>query len=203
MANDDSNFSLSWIVEYFPPLSYAIRGGVGDWFDLVQQSPQVAVAQTSRSRPNMICDLIGQRAREAFADVPNQVRVDTLYETTQLTFLEHDVVLKFNQLDESLKIHPSATQRAQSFVYQQHLLPYPGIYASTDGLSLIGGYRLDVNHTALLHATVTCQHDEEVVWHQHIPEPPADNKFSLVKPVSPKAGPSVRDLNDERRIEGM
>jgi hypothetical protein len=88
-------------------------------------------------------------------------------------------------------------------VYQQAYLEYPEMWESNDGLSLIGGYRLDFSHTQLLHATVTCQHYEEIVWYRDIPEPPAEDKFSLLRPTSPKTGPSVDDSEEGRRAEGM
>jgi len=193
-------YPLSWIDDYFPRLSYSIRGGVQDWLDVVQQCPRVAIAQTARGRPNMICDLMGQRAREAFADIPDEVEVRTVYETAQIRFLHHGVTMKFNQMDDEFRVHPPNTVRAAGWVHQQHLLPFMGQSESTDGLSLFGGYRLDGEQ--LIHVTATCQHGEAVVWQRDIPEPPAGDQFSLVQPVAPTGGPLVSDVDDAAEAEG-
>lgn len=194
--------SLPWVDEYLPRLSFAIRGGVRDWFEVAQVSARVAIAHSSRSRASMICDLCGQRAREAFQDIPDQVLVEVEYETAQLRFLNQDVVLKFNQLDSGLRVHTPSTDRAKGFLYQQDFLPFTETVAPSAGLSLIGGYRLDGNHTQLLQATVTCQHGQDVIWHRDIPEPPPTDRFSLIQPINPGRGPTITDRVEGRRADG-
>ena len=135
-------------------------------------------------------------------DLPGEVHVDLAYETAQVRFDKYDTVLKFNKVDQRFRVHTPSTSRARSFVARNPWLPFPDMSLPNEELSLFGAYRLNQSGTELLDVTATCQHGDEVVWRTDIPEPPADSRFSMIKPKTPKAGPSIIDIDERRQAEG-
>ena len=187
--------SFHWLGDYYPRIWYAVAGGVFDWFEACQLAPRLALAQTSRGRPNQICDLIHLRAHEAFVDIPHEVQVDEAYETALLRFMQHGVEMKFNKLDADMRVHPPNTQRALGFCIQENL--FGPTTSADEGVKLFAGYRLNVSATELMGVAITCQHFDRVIWHVEIPEPPADHQFSVGPTTPPEIGPQ-----SDENIEG-
>jgi len=189
---------FGWIRDYMFRLAYVVRGAPADFFELLRVSPRYAVAQTRRGRPNVICDFFGPRVQEAFGDIPNEVRIDNEYETPELYFWQHGARLKFNQGDEAYRVHQPNTARAYSFVNNAPCLP--GWDLPLEDYSLFGVYGLDSTGTNLLRASLTCQHNDRIVWRNELPEPPADSKWAIIKPSSPQIGPAIIDDDEQRAV---
>ncbi len=196
METNDRRFD--WVAEYLDQLAYVIRGAAADFFELIRLCPRYAVAQTRRGRPNVIQDFFGPRVQEAFGNIPHKVRIDSEYDTPQIFFMEPGVRMKFNKADADYRIHPPNTARAYSFVDNAPCLP--GFEAPLADYSLLGVYGLDSTGTRLVRASITCQHDGQVIWRNELPELPADHRWAIIRPSSPQTGPAIIDIS-ERRAE--
>lgn len=195
---DNNQYPLSWIEDFFERLYFVLAGGVADYFEMCQVYPRAAIARTSRGMSNSIYDFAAQRAREAFADIPDVVQVDEEYETVTIRFLESDVAMKLHKADDDRRIHAPTTARAYSFYYQISL-PFPGVDDDIQGLTLNGCYQLNANATALGGVFVSCQDGGNVVWWREIPPSSLEGGFGFgdVQPQTPPiVGPDVSSIEN-------
>jgi len=200
MKNDFDQY-FGWIDDDFAfRFSYCLRRGVEDYFEGMRNWPQAGIAATSRSRTSLTVDLIGQRANEAWADLPKEVRIEREYDITQLFIPRHNILVKFNQCDEQYRVHPPNTERACNLLVSPLLFPPEEIQLPSGCLTLFAVYGLNRAKNALQRAAITLQGVEEVVWKKELPEPPADHKCAIIRPLSPQTGPAIIDIDEERRV---
>lgn len=173
---------FSWLAAHHPRIYFILAGGVGDWFEILRACPRLAVAKTSRSTASNIYDLTAQRAREAFADIPDEVRIVEEYETISIYFIKHDVTMKIHKANEAGYIHPPNTDRSYRAYYQTGLF---GNSPDDRGVVLNAIYQLNAPMTALASISVTCQRGDEIVYRHDIEPPQAGDRFSVVLPQTP------------------
>jgi len=139
------------ILPHGPMLVECVRGGVDDYF--TEYSPVVRTVHRRRTRANIICDHIIQRAMAAFGGVAgiNRVRNATRGRYTLLS-IEGRALLRFKYLGPKKRSRNVKTQLAKDFTNNQ--VNIDGLPAEATRFDV--GYVWNALQTQILEVLVSC-----------------------------------------------
>lgn len=133
------------------------------WDDYITQYNDLRFPHTSRTRANIIHDLMCLHAKRQFAPIKGV----HIRETNGLFLVDFhgELQIRFKKLNRSMKSSNIPTQQTLHFFEQLEL---EGIPSAT---RLVIGYILDEAQTQIRTVVITCPKGQEIEWYLELEEP--------------------------------